>query len=145
MHQYLAGPTPKCNHIIGTNSERLSNIIIPPPSSLLKSPCQNSGFFHRCLYHVLCSHIDAAVCHFIPEKCWGWVERGRSWQSLSLPALLLYHSARECHSILPLEWSCTISPSTSPHLNSYSIENEERGFILSKNIPMKRVLSNFTD
>lgn len=59
MHQYLAVPTPKCNHIISTNSETLSNIIIPLPSSLLKSPCQNSGCSHiliKCLYCVSFQH-----------------------------------------------------------------------------------------
>lgn len=59
MPQYLAVPTPKCNHIIGTYSETWSNIIIPSQSSVHKSPCQNSGFFHiltRYLYRVSSQH-----------------------------------------------------------------------------------------
>lgn len=90
MHEYSAVPTPKCNHILNTDSETLSNIIIPPPSPVLQSPCQNSGFFHillRCLHRVSFQRsLLTRGCSSVSLHSWKMLEARGVGRKLEIPA-----------------------------------------------------------
>lgn len=81
MHQYLAVPTPKCNHIISTDSETLSShsifctqISLPKFSFLSYShqvlvPCVFSAFFiHRWMQQCVIAFLKSAWAEWMGKK-----------------------------------------------------------------------------